>query len=299
MKKTFLHLIFLLLSLVVYSQNNKEKLMELGKAYKNFMFVNNPTDDYIKSLKSDMPNDLKTASDFILQAINPKTKIIEKKYLTLPDDQTLKNIYIIRAVNYNLHDKEPVSNEQIVDSLMLSSIPRNEMIDAYSGMLFTSYGNKVKPFDMEKINFQLGEYNFKNDTEKGIFFLRCMEFCGKNIWGFINIAKPMNTKKAYEYVQVFPRFNGFKYFQYNDFNFPDFQMVIVKDKGIQSYKEYFIDKYYETLLNHLLCLKKENRPEKEYHELLLGSILRDKDLYPYSKKYKEVLENLFKTVKKD
>lgn len=144
----------------------------------------------------------------------------------------------------------------------------------------------------------MNDYNLKNDTEKGIFFLRCMEFCGKNIWGLINIAKPMNTKGAYELITKFPTFNGLKYYQYNDFNFPDFDMVIVKDKGLMSYKGYYIDKYYETLLNHLLCLKKESKPEKEYNELLLGSILRDKDLYKYSKK-KDILENLFTEIKKD
>ena len=262
------------------------------------MFVNNPTDDYVKNLKENSSEDLMATTDFIIQTIIPKTKIIDKAYLTLPDEQTLKNIYIVCSVNYNLHAKEPVTNEQIVDSLLNITIPRYEMIDRYYSMLFASYGNKVKPFNMSKIDFRLNEYNLQNDTEKGILFLRCMEFCGKQIWGLINIAKPMNTKGAYDNIKKYPKFNGLKYYQYNDFNFPDFEMVIYTNRGKESYKNYFIGKYYELLLNHLLCIKKEDKSEKEYHELLLDSILRDKDYYKYSKN-KDILEGLFKEIKTD
>lgn len=298
MKRIFIYLILIIVSITTHAQNEISKLVEFGKAYKNFMFINNPTNEFLKNLEINVPSNMLKTKEFVFQTIIPKTKIIDKKFLTLPDDETLKYIYIIRQINYNIHDKEPVANEKIAEEYLQKDIPRNDLIDAYYGMIFASYGNKIKPFNMSKVNFRLNDYNLKNDTEKGIFFLRCMEFCGKNIWGLINIAKPMNTKGAYELITKFPTFNGLKYYQYNDFNFPDFDMVIVKDKGLMSYKGYYIDKYYETLLNHLLCLKKESKPEKEYNELLLGSILRDKDLYKYSKK-KDILENLFTEIKKD
>ncbi|MDH6308879.1 hypothetical protein M2451_001445 [Dysgonomonas sp. PFB1-18] len=298
MKKSLLYFLLLVFTVNTYSQNEHAKLVELGKAYKNFMFINDPTNEFIAGLKVNTPENLTAARDFIIQTIIPKTKIINKAYLALPDEQTLKNIYIIRAVNYNLHAKEPVANERIVDSLMDVTVSRNELIDSYYSMLFASYGNKVKPFNMSKINFNLSEYNLQNDTEKGIFFLRCMEYCGKNIWGLINIAKPMNTKGAYDYIKKFPKFNGLKYYQYNDFNFPDFEMIIYTNRGKESYKDFFINKYYEVLLNHLICLKKENRPEKEYHEVLLGSILKDKDYYKHSKN-KSILDGLFSEVSRD
>lgn len=299
MKKSFF--LFILLTVVISviaSQEDQGKLIKLGKAYNNFMFVNNPTDDYVKDLKVSTSEDMSTTAEFIIQTIIPKTNIIDKDYLTLPNEQVLKNIYIIRSVNYNIHAKEPITHEHLVDSLTNTTIQRNEMIDAYYGMIFASYGNKVKPFNMSKINFTIDDYKLQNDTEKGIFFFRCMEFCGKQIWGLINIAKPMNTKGAYKNIKKYPKFDGLKYYQYNDFNFPDFEMVIYTNRGQESYKSYFVDKYYEVLLNHLLCLKKENRPEKGYHELLLGSILRDKDLYKYSKN-KDLLNSLFTEIKQD
>jgi len=120
-----------------------------------------------------------------------------------------------------------------------------------------------------------------------------MNFCGTSIWGYMNVVKPANTKEAYNYIKKFPKFNGLPYYQYNDFYFNDFEMVIVRSNGIQSYKSYFIDKYYETLLSHLICLNKEGASEKEKYDLLLGSILKDRSLYKYTK-HKETLEMLFK-----
>jgi hypothetical protein len=73
-------------------------------------------------------------------------------------------------------------------------------------------------------------------------------------------------------------------------------MVIVKDHGKESYKGDYLNKYYETLLYHLLCLNKEGASQKEIDDLLLGSILRERSLYSYTE-YKETLENLFQKVR--
>jgi hypothetical protein len=78
-----------------------------------------------------------------------------------------------------------------------------------------------------------------------------------------------------------------------DFYFPDFEMLIVKDKGVQSYKSYYVDKVYDMLLSHLICLNKEGGSEEEKRALLLGSILKEHDLYKYTK-HKATLEELFK-----
>ena len=280
--------------------NNNQKLIELGKAYKDFMFRNEPPKDFVKDLKSNLPEDLKVATDFIVQTITTNNKLLTQKFLERPTNQVLKQIYIIRAIGNNLREENSIDNKYLVDSLISQDIPVYELVDCYYGMLFTANGNKNQPFDFSKIDFKIKNYNFKDDTEKGIFFLRCMRDCGTAIWGYINIAKPMNTKKALEFIEKFPKFNGQPYYQYTDFYFPDFEMVVVKDKGLQSYKSYYINKYYETLLSHLLCLNKENRTEKEKNDLILGSILRVKNLYKYnSDKQRELLESLFTEIKRD
>lgn len=299
MKKVTLSLLSFCLALLSVGQTSENlKLIELANAYKNFMFRNEPPKSVLKELKFASPESLKFCTDFIIETITTDNDIIKKKYLSLPDTLTLKMIYIIRSINYNIREEKQIDNNKLIDSLKLVEIPKVELIDAYYSIIFASVGNKNKPFDFSKINFSSKDYNLINDTERGIFFLQCMSYCGREIWGYMNVVKPANTKTAFEYIKNYPRFNSLKYFQFTDLNFPDFEMLIVKDKGKQSYKSYYIDKYYELLLSHLICLKKEGSNEKEVNDLLLGSILRDRNLYQYTK-HKEILESIFKEQKQE
>jgi len=276
--------------------NETQKLIDLGKAYKNFMFRNEPPKEFVKELQSNVPENLKSTTNFIVQTITTDNDLLKEQYLTLPDNPTLKFIYITESLNYNIRKEDPLDNNKIIDSLKMADIPKNELVNTYYAMLFSSVGNKNNPFNLSKIDFKLNNYNLTNDTEKGIFFLQCMRFCGSEIWGYMNVVKPPNTKKALDYIKKFPKINGLKYYQYTDLNFPDFEMLIEADKGKESYKSYYIDKYYDLLLSHLFCLQKEEASEKDINDLLLGSILKDRVFYKYTKN-KETLESIFKEQK--
>lgn len=280
-------------SILCFGQSSEqEKLIELGKAYKEFMFRNEPTRDIYIDLQVNVPNNLKTTTNFILQCITSKNRLLSTPFLTLPNEQTLKQLYIVKMINLNLREENRIDNYRLIDNLMATYIPNYELVDNYYGMLFTAVGNKNHPFDFSKIDFLLKNYNLKDETEKGIFFLRCMDYCGKTIWGYINDYRPANTAKALENIDKFPKFNGRPYYQYTDFYFPDFDIKIQNNEGEMSYKNYYLNKYYETLLYNLLCLNNEGRSEKERNDLLLGSILKDKSLYKYSTN-KKVLESIF------
>lgn len=297
MKRILFTLLSILFTNFSFSQSlENDKIIELSKAYKDFMFRNEPPKGFIKDLQKDIPDNLKNASNFISQTITSDNDLLKQPYLSLPDNQTLKFIYIVRIVNHNIRKENQIDNYKLIDSLKSKEMPKNELVDSYYSMLFTGVGNKVKPFNLNKIDFKLKDYNLSNDTEKGIFFLECMRYCGTEIWGYMNIVKPANTKKAFDYIQKFPKFNGLKYYQFTDLNFTDFEMIIVEDKGLLSYKGYYIDKYYELLLSHLICLNKDGAKEKEINDLLLGSILKDSNLYKYTK-LKSTLENIFKVQK--
>jgi hypothetical protein len=298
MNKTTLTILGVCLTFFSFGQSNdNSKLIELGKSYKDFMFRNEPTKDLLKEMKNNVPENLKVSTDFIVQAITTDNKLLKKPFLTLPDEQSLKSIYIIRSINLNVRDEKQIDNNKLIDSLTKNNIPIYELVDNYYEMLFTSVGNKNKPFDFSSFDFKLKEYNLKDDTQKGIFFLRCMDYCGRTIWGFMNIPKPPNTQKAYGNIKLFPKFNGQPYYQFSDLYFPDFEMNIIKDKGLQSYKGYYLDRYYETLLSHLICLNKEDGSENEKNNLLMGSILKENNLYKYTK-YKSTLESIFKEQKR-
>lgn len=295
--KKILIILFIFLTSWAYSQEN-EKLIDLGKAYKNFMFRSEPPKETIKRLKENTSSDLLKTSNFILETLTTKNNLLKTDFLKLPDSKTLKNIYIVRAINYNIRKEDQIDNNKLIDSLKSKEIPRNELIDSYYDILFTGVGNKNQPFNLKKVNFELDDYNLENETEKGIFFLECMNLCGTSIWGYINVPKPPNYKEAYSYIEKYPHFNGLNYFEYTDLNFPDFEMIIDSEKGKESYKGYYINKFYETLLYNMICLKKGFGSEKEVEQLLIASILKNQNLYKYSKN-NDILESLFKTIKRD
>ena len=137
------------------------------------------------------------------------------------------------------------------------------------------------------------KYNLTTNRLRGIFYLRCMDMCGSQIFGYMNIVSPPNTKKALKYINKFPTFDGLEYYQYTDLSFEDFDMKIYNDKGIESYKDNFIDKLYSLLLNHLICLNKEGKSQNEINELISGSILKDKTYYKHTSK-KKLLKKIFK-----
>lgn len=297
--KKILTAVLSLATIVCFAQSSSnDKVIELGKIYKDFMFRNDPPKSVISQTKKNTPDNLKKSSDFIIETVTFKNKLLKKEYLTLPDSQTLKTLYIIRAVNFNMREDNPIDNNVLIDSLKNKTIEKYELVDNYYSMLFTGVGNKNQPFNFSRINFTLNDYMLSDETEKGILFLKCMDLCGTSIWGYMNIVKPPNTKEAMQYINHFPKFNSQPYYQYNDFSFTDFEMKITEEKEKESYKSYYINKHYETLLYHLMCLHKEGGTEDEKNDLLLGSILKNQNYYKYSE-HKETLESIFQVVKKD
>lgn len=299
MKLIYLLSLTLLQAINVFGQTSyKKDLIQLGKDYKDYMFRNKPDAKFLKKFNKNFSNDLKEEVRFIKETISSNNKLLEDTYLTVPKNQVLKNIYVIRAINLNLREEDRVDNNKLIDSLNKADIPKYELIDNYYNMLFTAVGNKNQPFDFSNVNFTLNKYKFNDDVEQGIFFLRCMDLCGKSIWGYMNIVKPPNTEKTLANIKKYPKFNNKPYFQFTDLYFKDFEMIIIKDKGKQSYKAYYLDKYFETLIFHLISLDKENGSQEEIKDLLLGSILKESGLYRYTK-YKETLESIFQEQKKD
>jgi hypothetical protein len=272
-------------------------LIELAKIYRNFMFRNAATETAFEQLDKISASELSTTTKFVRETITSANQLTTKEFLTLPDESALKYIYIVKKVNWNLREEAPRNNNELIAELTDKAVSRYELIDSYYGMLFSAVGNKNQPFDLSALNFKTNNYGLKDDTEKGIFFLKAMDLCGTSIWGYMNIVNPPNYKKAMSYIKLFPTFNDQPYYQYLDFGFEDFEMQILKDKPAESYKGYYLNKYYDTLLAHLGCLSQKKKQEKERYDLLLGSILKEERYYKYSKK-KTVLDGLFSEVKR-
>lgn len=298
MRKIFLIAILTIGNLSVMNASDlNNNLIELAKIYRNFMFRNSPTTSTFEQLAEIKSSELMNATKFIKETITTGNKLTTTEFLKLPDETTLKYIYIIRRINWNITEEQPKDNNKVITELTDSAIPRYELVDNYYEMLFIGVGNKNQPFNLSGVDFQMNKYELQDNTEKGIFFLNAMNLCGTLIWGYMNIVKPPNYKKALQYIKKYPKFNGQPYYQYLDFGFPDFEMVIIKDKGKESYKSYYINRYYNTLLSHLECLSQKKKDKEKRIDLLLGSILKVENYYKYSKK-KKVLKELFTTMKR-
>jgi len=68
-------------------------------------------------------------------------------------------------------------------------------------------------------------------------------------------------------------------------------MELFNDKGLQSYKDYFINKLFETLMNHAVCLKSESSQDK-VQDLLMKSELKNKTLWKHTE-LQDVLSTIF------
>ncbi|QNR23857.1 hypothetical protein [Croceimicrobium hydrocarbonivorans] len=297
MKIRFIILFVTLISSSLIASELNKDMVALAEIYRSFMFRNNPTESSLKEIDHIESVELEGSKAFIKECISSENKLTDAQFLSLPDESTMKYIYIIRRINWNLREAEPRNNDTLISELSNRSIQRYELIDNYYDMLFTGIGNKNQPFDLSELDFKINEYKLQDNTEKGIFFLKAMDLCGTSIWGYMNIVKPPNYKKALAFIEKFPKFNGQPYYQYLDFSFKDFEMQIEEGKDPESYKAYYINKYYDCLLSHLACLSQKKRQKEERMDLLLGSILNESNYYPYSQK-KEVLESLFTKAKR-
>lgn len=297
MRKILAYLFLSVIAINSYSQNQviDNNLIELGKLYRNFMFRNIPpagTNEKLDKLKTD---ELNVTVEFIKQTITSKNELTSERFLQLPDTISLKYIFVVRQISLNVREENPKDNYKLIADTLSSDIKYFALVDNYYDMLFSGIGNKNQPFDLTEVNFELNNYNLKSDTEKGIFFLKAMSLCGMTIWGYMNVVKPPNYKAAMDKINKYPKFNGQPYYQYLDLNFPDFKIKILKDEGEMSYKEYFIDKYLNTLIYHYMCLNRKKKYKEQELDLVLGSILKEKQYYKYSKNYQEQLERMFRT----
>lgn len=299
MNKKITFLLLLIFSIQSTFANDLDNgIIELGKIYRNFVFRSNPTDLTFEQIDEINSPKLLTTKNFIKECISPSNNLTSEKFLRLPDEQTLLNLYLIMKVNANVREKEPKDNTELLKEWRDKNVQRYELVENYYSMVFSGIGNKNQPFDLSNVDFETDKYNLADETEKGIFFLTAMNLCYYQIWGYMNVVKPPNYKKALSSIEKYPKFNGQEYYKYKYFGFPDFEMQIENDKGKESYKSYFINRFYNTLIYHHQCLNQKRKTRKEAENLALSSILKEKNYYEYSKK-QDYLNGLFRTMKMD
>lgn len=274
--KAFFTLLFLLPTLVTFGQRTSDQtLTEFGQAYRRYMSEAAPQGFAQKQLVG-VPDSLQPAANFIAQTITENNALLKKEYLTVPDAATLRNIYYIFGVG------RAEDNAAALQHLRKAAIPRAVLVDTYYTALFIAVGNKNRPFDLSRYNLVLGDYDLQDETEKGIFFLRCMELCEKMVRGYVYMATPASRKQALLLMAKYPKINGLPYFQYTALDFPDFPLNISGERGPQSYKFFCLNKYYDLLLAHFACLSQEKASQRDRAALVSTSIIKDRSLHKYT-----------------
>lgn len=295
MNRIILTVIFVQLTIVGFTQPSNEDLISLAKIYRSYHFSNTPSQQVFQDLLTKQPEELKTSGVFLAELIKSGNSITSKKYLTKPDQETLEHLFVIRSINWNLAEADPMNNNKLIDSLRNSDTEYLELLACYYNMIWVSVANKNQPLQMADTNFDLNDYGLENDTEKGLFFLVSMRTLGQFIWGYMNVVKPPNYKKALEKINEYPSFNSAPYYQYQYLNFPDFKLTVDKREPKKSFKEHYINKYLNTLLYHSMCLSQKRKYQDEKDKVMLGSIMKNDSYYKYSEN-PEIFRKIFKRI---
>ena len=167
MNKKLTFLLFLVITIqFTFANDLDNEIIELGKIYRDFVFRSNPTDLTFKQLEGINSPELFTTRNFVKECITPNNNLTSEKFLKIPGEQTLLNLYLIMKVNANVREKEPKDNFELIRELRDKNVQRYELVENYYGMVFTGIGNKNQPFDLSKVNFIIDNYELRDETEK-------------------------------------------------------------------------------------------------------------------------------------
>lgn len=266
-------------SIAAQDLNTTQEIINLAKIYRGNHGLSG-LDDNSTSI-FDKYNDTKfeTVAKFIEESTKKKNRIIESEFLTRPDSSTLKIFHTIIMVNYNMYESDPMDNEKVVEKYLKKDISVYEQIQQYYGSLFVSVINKNRPFDYANLNWNLTELGLKDDKEQAVFFLVFMDKLGSQISSFHGAMRGPNWDGIEKYVKLLPKINGKNYYEFDAFYFKDFKMTIYKKN--RYFKEYYMPKFYDILVAHILMMEQKEFDRTEITKFLLTSILSQKQYYEY------------------
>lgn len=266
-------------SIAAQDLNTTQEIINLAKIYRGNHGLSG-LDDNSKSIFDKYNNtEFETVAKFIEESTKKKNRIIEPEFLTRPDSSTLKIFHTIIMVNYNMYESDPMDNEKVVEKYLKKDISVYEQIQQYYGSLFVSVINKNRPFDYSNLNWNLTELGLKDDKEQAVFFLVFMDKLGSQISSFHRAMRGPNWDGIEKYVKLLPKINGKNYYEFDAFYFKDFKMTIYKKN--RFFKEYYMPKFYDILVAHILMMEQKEFDRTEITKFLLTSILSQKQYYEY------------------
>lgn len=224
--KKYLLIYFFLLNLCCFSQTSNNDFIQLAEAFHKFHSNRNVDSLVIQNLEKIHSIENDNSKNFIVELIKPNNQTLSDKYLTKPTLKTLKSVYVILQLNYNMFSSKPIAKEKVIKKIDFKNISENELLVTYYGTLIGNLVNKIETIDFSVVNFDFEKLNLKTKTEKSIFFLIVMERLGSYYWANEAMSESINSDDIVNIIKRYPKFDGKKYFKYNDFDFQDFNVSI-------------------------------------------------------------------------
>jgi hypothetical protein len=292
--KQFLILLFLSFTTLSFGQslNSVTEIVNLAKIYRGNHGLSGLDDKSNSLFAKYNGTEFEKVARFIEESTKNKNRIIEPEFLTRPDSVTLKLFHTIIMVNYNMYESNPDDNERVAEKFLKKEITVYEQIQQYYGSLFTSVINKNRPFDYSNQNWDLDSLGLKDDKEKAVFFLIFIDELGSQISFFHGAMRGPNWDGIEKYVKLLPKINGKNYYEFDAFYFKDFEMMIYKKD--RKFKEYYLPKFYDVLVGHILMMEEKKFDRQDITKFLLTSILSQKQYYDYCNKMEVINSYLTK-----
>lgn len=253
--KKYLPIYFLLLNLCCFSQTSKKDFIQLAEAFHKYSSIRNVDSLVILNLGKIHSVENDNSRDFIVELIKPNNQTLSDKYLTKPTLKTLKSVYVILQLNYNMFSSKPIANEKIIKKIDFKNISEDELLVTYYETLIGNLVNKIETIDFSIVNFDFEKLKLKTKTEKSIFFLIVMERLGSYYWANEAMSESINRDDIENIIKRYPKFDGKKYFEYNDFDFQDFNVRVDIRRAKESFKDYYLKNYINIIQYHFEELK--------------------------------------------
>ncbi len=137
MNRILTTLILAQLTIVGSAHSSNEDLISLAKIYRSDTFSNNTPQRIFQDLLIMQPVQLKTSGVFLAELIKSGNSLGLKKYLSKPNQKTLEHLFIIRSINWNLAETNPMDNNKLIDSLSNSDNEYLVLLACYYNMIWT------------------------------------------------------------------------------------------------------------------------------------------------------------------
>jgi hypothetical protein len=250
MKQSFFLLFILSIPFCLQAQTDEEIII-LAEVYNKYHWAKE-NDEAFEMLSKVISPEALQCKQFVEETIKTQNEILSNKFLTKPSIETLKSLYIIFKVNYNMFEQKPGNNFEIISKLKKEHIDSRELLTFYYRSIFSNLVNKNRDQDFSNLNFKSDDLNLRTETEKNIFFLVSMERFGMNIWGFMNIANK-NCDRVRQEIKKWPLFDGVKFDSVNILKMDKFRVEVDKRDPRVDFEKYYLGKLKQTISYYKQC----------------------------------------------